>query len=121
MGDLRVLSTGVDTLQASARGAVRADVWEVLDAVRTKAAACEAEPVELGTRVRSLRSSLTAGGSTDCGCGVPTRADAGPEPRSSRPPWRRYIRSGRRSASTRGSSPYGGTSGHQEAIWDVRR
>ena len=38
---LRVLSSGVDTLNLSARGAVRADVWEALEAAKRRAAAEE--------------------------------------------------------------------------------
>lgn len=48
MGDLRVLSSGVDTLHVSARGTVRADLWDELDAARNQAAAGEPGPVELG-------------------------------------------------------------------------
>ncbi len=48
MGDLRVLSSGVDTLHVSAGGTVRAEVWDELDAARNEAAAGEPGPVELG-------------------------------------------------------------------------
>ncbi len=44
---LRVLSLGVDTLHLSARGAVRAEVWEALEAAKREAqAAEEAVPVD---------------------------------------------------------------------------
>ena len=38
MSELRVLSSGVDTLHLTVRGTVRKDVWSVLDGARSKAA-----------------------------------------------------------------------------------
>ena len=34
MGELKVLAKGVDTLHVSGKGAVRADVWDQVDALR---------------------------------------------------------------------------------------
>lgn len=91
MADLRVLASGVDTLHVSARGTVRADVWDDLDMARNEAAAGEPAPVELGTRAMCLRSSLLAGGSTAVAAESGLRTDAGPQIRGSRPPWLRFT------------------------------
>ena len=65
MGELKVLAKGVDTLHVSGKGAVRADVWDQVDALRKLGELNEsAEMVEFPetepAQVRPIERALAA-------------------------------------------------------------